>query len=80
MYTAANDLRRRIMRSTRSNGKRAAKLSYGIQGEGVAINRTQAGDFVLHEIRPSGAVREVGKFRNSVDAWRALDALDTAAV
>jgi len=68
------------MRSTRSNVKRGTKISYGVQGEGVAVNRTEAGDFVLHEIRPSGAVREVGKFRNSVDAWRALDALDTAAI
>jgi len=68
------------MGSSRNNRKQASKLSYGIQGEGVAVNRTEHGDFVLHEIRPSGAVREVGKFRNSVEAWRALDALDTAAV
>jgi hypothetical protein len=35
---------------------------------------------VLHEVHPHGATRELGKFDNPVDAWRALDAIDTAGL
>lgn len=45
----------------------------------IVVDRTSAG-YVLREVRPGGTSRKVGTFRRSVDAWRALDAIDTAGI
>ena len=68
------------MSRTRKSSFQVPKIHDGIHGGGAVLNRTSAGEFVLHEVKHSGTVREVGTFRRSVDAWRALDVLDTAGL
>jgi hypothetical protein len=50
-------------------------LSSAILGEGVVLQETPSGGFVLYEV-VAGSVTELGRFDGAADAWLALDALD----
>jgi hypothetical protein len=50
-------------------------LRCAILGEGVVLQETPSGGFVLYEV-VAGSVTELGRFAGAADAWLALDALD----
>ena len=73
MYNAALML----TAQTQSRGD-GAVVRNPVISDGLILNRTSAGGFVLHAATPSG-VRELGCFDRVEDAWKAVDALDREA-
>lgn len=55
-----------------------ADLSGGVVGSGLALDRTPAGDFVVHAVTPSGT-QKLGSFARVEDAWKAIDAYELEA-
>jgi hypothetical protein len=50
-----------------------------ILGDGIVLNRTSGGGMVLHSVA-GGTAHELGFFTEAKDAWKALDAIDTAVL
>jgi hypothetical protein len=77
VYTPDNETftQETTMTPTQNNRNRLPKNVEGVHGEGIVVNRTRRG-FQVREV-DHGALRDVGTFRRSVDAWRAVDAFDT---
>jgi hypothetical protein len=68
------------MTPRQNNSTHSSKVRDPFHPDEIVVDRTAAGGYVLREVRPSGTSRKVGTFRRSVDAWRALDAIDTAGI